>query len=94
MTSNADKLIKNLSPEIEQKCKELQASRKEKMQSKIFALLCLAVTIIPALLIYAGFSLTLLIAPLIFMSLSVILLLPILISGKAENQGGKIYEQA
>ena len=51
------------------------------------------VVLIPALLVFAGVSLTVLIAPLAFMALSVLLLLPVLLSGKAENKGGGIYEQ-
>ena len=94
MTSNVDRMLENLAPDIEQKCKELQAVRKERLQTRVFALLCAMIVIVPALLVFAGVSLTILIAPLAFMSLSVILLLPVLLSGKAANQGGIIYEQA
>ena len=94
MTSNVDRMLNNLAPDIERKCKELQAARKERLQTRIFALLCAMVVIVPALLIFAGVSLTVLIAPLIFMSLSVVLLLPVLLSGKTANQGGIVYEQA
>ena len=94
MTSNVDRMLENLAPDIEQKCKELQAVRKERLQTRVFALLCAMIVIVPALLVFAGVSLTILIAPLAFMSLSVILLLPVLLSGKAANQGGIVYEQA
>lgn len=94
MSSNVDRMIQNLTPAIEQKCEQLQAARKERLQSRIFVLLCAMVVLIPALLVFAGVSLTLLIAPIVFMSLSVIVLLPVLLSGKAENQGGSRYEQA
>lgn len=93
MTSNVDSMIDSLTPVIEQKCKDLQLSRKERLQSRLFALLCISAAIIPALLVFMGVSLTLLIAPLIFMSFSIILLLPILLSGKTSNQGGTVYEQ-
>ena len=54
--------------------------------------LCIAAVIIPALLVFIGVSLTVLIAPLIFMALSVLFLLPVLLSGKAENKGEIVYE--
>lgn len=93
MNSNVDRMISNLTPAIEEKCAELQTARKERLQSRLFVLLCAMVVLIPALLVFAGVSLTVLIAPLAFMALSVLLLLPVLLSGKAENKGGGIYEQ-
>ena len=92
MNSNVDRMISNLTPAIEQKCAELQTARKERLQSRLFVLLCAMVVLIPALLVFAGVSLTVLIAPLAFMALSA-LLLPVLLSGKAGNKGGGIYEQ-
>lgn len=94
MKLNVDRMIDNLTPAIEQKCEELQAARKERLQSRIFVLLCAMVVLVPTLLVFAGVSLTLLIAPLAFMSLSIILLLPVLLFGKTANQGGICYEQA
>lgn len=94
MISDVDRMLENLAPDIERKCEELQAVRKERLQTRVFALLCAMVMIVPVLLVFAGVSLTVLIAPLLFMSLSVILLLPVLLSGKTANQGGIIYEQA
>lgn len=94
MNSNVDRIINNLTPAIEQKCEELRSARKERLQSRLFILLCAMVVMIPALLVFAGVSLTILIAPLAFMVLSVLLLLPVLLSGKAGNQGGIVYEQA
>ena len=93
MNSNVDRMISNLTPAIEQKCAELQTARKERLQSRLFVLLCAMVVLIPALLVFAGVSLTVLIAPLAFMALSVLLLLPVLLSGKAGNKGGGIYDQ-
>lgn len=94
MNSNVDRMINNLTPAIEQKCEELQTARKERLQSRLFVLLCAMAVMVPALLVFAGVSLTILIAPLAFMALSVLLLLPVLLSGKAGNQGGIVYEQA
>lgn len=93
MTSNVDRMLVNLAPDIDQKCEEIKAARKERLQSRAFVLLCIMVAVIPALLVFAGISLTVLIAPLVFMSLSVILLLPVLIFGKAADQGGMVYEK-
>ena len=90
MRSNADELIRALTPAIEQKCGELQ----ERLQSRLFVLLCAMVVFVLALLVFAGISLTMLLAPLGFMSLSVLLLLPVLLSGRTEKQGGIMYEQA
>lgn len=92
MNQNAERLIKNLSPDIDRKCAELKAARRERLLSGIFVLLCAMVVILPALLVFFGVSLTALIAPLVFMSLSIILLLPVLLSGGASNHGGTAYE--
>ena len=94
MTSKVDRMLVNLAPDIDQKCAEIKAARKEWLQTRAFALLCAMVVVIPALLVFAGVSLTVLIAPLVFMSLSVILLLPVLLSGRAANKGGMVYELA
>ena len=92
MNSNVDRVIESLEPAIAQKCDELRIARKEQMQSRAFVLLCAMVLLIPALLVFAGVSLTALIVPLAFMALSALLLLPVLLSGKSRNQGGIVYE--
>lgn len=94
MNSNVDRMMDALSPAIEQKCAELRAARRERLEARLFVLLCAMVALIPALLVLVGVSLTVLIAPLAFMSLSVILLLPVLLSGRTANQGELNYEQA
>lgn len=94
MKSDADRMAERLAPAIDRKCEELRAARKEQLQARIFALLCATAVLLPTLLVFAGVSLTILLAPLAFMSLSVILLLPVLLSGKAANQGGMGYDQA
>lgn len=94
MKQNADRLIDSLAPAIDQKCAELKAARREKLQSRIFVLLCAMVILIPTLMVFVGASLTVIIVPILFMSLSVVLLLPVLLSGKPANQGGIVYEQA
>lgn len=94
MKQNADKLIQNLTPEIDKKCDEIKAIRREKIQSRLFIILCAIIIVVPALLIFFGFSLTVLIAPILFMSLCVIMLLPIMLNGQIAQRGGKNYEQA
>lgn len=94
MKSNVDLMLENLAPEIEQKCNELKIARKERLKSTVFAVLCITVLLVPALLVFFGVSLTLLIAPPVFMSLCIIMLLPVLLSGKVSNQGGSYYEKA
>lgn len=94
MSSNVEGMIDRLTPAIEQKCEELRTARKQRLQSRIFVLLCTMVVLVPALLVFAGVSLMVLIAPLVFMSLSIVLLLPVLLSGNSTHQGGSVYEQA
>ena len=94
MNSNVDRMISNLTPAIEQKCAELQTARKELSAIPLVcSALCHGGADSRARLCFAGVSLTVLIAPLAFMALSVLLLLPVLLSGKAGNKGGGIYEQ-
>lgn len=92
MKSNVDRMLDSLAPVIDRKCEELQNARKERLQSRLFVLLCVMVVLIPALLVFAGVSLTALVVLLAFMALSVLLLLPVLLSGEAINQGGVVYE--
>lgn len=94
MSPNADRMLNNLAPAIEQKCEELRTARKDRLQSRLFVVLCAMVVLLPALLVFAGVSLNVLIAPLAFMALSILLLLPVLLSGKTGNQEGIAYEQA
>lgn len=94
MKADVERMIENLSPEIDKKCAELRAARKERLKARLFTLLCITVLLIPPVLVFAGVSLTLLILPPVFMSVSIILLLPVLLSGKPADEGGHLYEQA
>ncbi len=94
MNTNVDRMINNLTSDIEQKCEELRTARKERLQTRLFVILCTMVVLIPTMLVFIGISLTVLIAPIAFMALCVALLLPVLLYSKAENQGGTYYEQA
>ena len=94
MNSNAVRMIKALTPEIEKKCEELQNTRKERLKLCVFVAVCVMVALVPAMLVFVGIALTMLVAPLIFMALSIVLLLPVLLSGKNAAQGGNVYEQA
>ena len=51
MSSNVEGMIDRLTPAIEQKCEELRAARKQRVQSRIFVLLCAMVVLVPALLV-------------------------------------------
>ncbi len=90
MNNGAQHIIQELTPAIENKCEELKAARKERIQSRLFVILCALAVIIPTLLVFIGVSLTLLIIPVLFMCLCILILLPVLLNG----QGGKSYEQA
>ena len=92
MKQSADTLLRDLAPEIDRKCAALQRARRERLEARLFLLLCAMVVLLPALLVFAGVSLTLLLAPLAFLSLSMVLLLPILLSHA--DQGGMMHEQA
>lgn len=92
--SNADRLINSLSPVINEKCCELRKSKKDKIQSRLFIMLCAFTLIVPTLFVFIGFSLTALITPVLFMSVFILILLPILLNGKSAEQGDFIYEQA
>lgn len=94
MNQNVDRMICNLTPAINKKCEELQTVRKEQFQSRLFILLCALIVTLPALLVFGGISLAALIAPVLFMSLSIVILLPALLCGKTAEQGETIYEQA
>lgn len=84
-----NKLIHNLTPEIERKCEQIKLAKKEKLQTRLFLLLCLLVVIVPVALVIFGISLSVFIIPIIFMCLSVVMLLPILLG----QQGEKNYEK-
>lgn len=89
MENNVDALLLKLAPEIEKKCDELKAARRERLKTRLFLLLCLLTVAIPTGLVFLGVSLTLLLIPVMLMCLSVIFLLPILL----KQQGGNYYEQ-
>ncbi len=89
MKNQPDKLIAALSPEIDQKCRQLKQMRRAKWQSRLFVILCVAVGILPVIFVLCGFRLMLLITPILFISAAFFVLAPILFY----QQGGHIYEQ-
>lgn len=93
MNDNAEKLIYELTPAIVEKCRELKAARAERLKTRLFVILCAAVAIIPATFVFFGISVATLIVPVAFMSLSAIMLLPVLTSKTGSVQGGNRYEQ-
>jgi len=94
MNEEAERLIGRLSPEIDRKCEALKEARREKRQSRLFLLLCALAVLLPAALVLAGMSLLVLLVPVAFMSLSILLLLPVLFSKDADGKEGTMYEQA
>ncbi len=92
MNKKADRMIINLTPEIELKCQELQSVRRERRRSVMFALMCAAVVLLPSLLIFIGISPLVFILPPAVMSLGMILLLPTLVSGRGAEKGENAYE--
>ncbi len=94
MKQNADKVIRNLTPEIDKKCDELKAIRKEKLQSRLFVILCVIIIFVPAQLVFFGVSLAVLTAPILFAGLCVVMLLPIMLNGEFTQGGETEYEQA
>lgn len=89
MNKGSERLIHNLTPEIERKCQQIKLVKKEKLHTRLFLLLCMLVVVVPAALVIFGVSLTVFIVPILFMCLSVVMLLPILLG----QQGGKNYEK-
>ncbi len=91
MKQNADTLITALAPEIDRKCEEIRTARRERKGAVLFTILCAMTVLIPTLLVLSGVSAAALIAPIVFMSICVILLLPILLSGRGSDVGGGAY---
>lgn len=88
MDCGAEKMIVMLSPEIDRKCDEMKQVHREKVQSYIFVMLCIAMIVIPTGFVFFGMNLSLIVMPIIFVAIAFILLSPILIN----QQGGHIYE--
>lgn len=84
----AEKVIQNLTPSIDKKCAEIKAQRKDKIQTRLFALMCVFAVIIPVVFVIFGISLAIFVAPILFMSICVIVLLPAIIN----VNGGRKYE--
>ncbi len=93
MNQKVDELICELTPAINEKCDELIKKRKAVIQLRLFIALCILTVTVPTSLVFAGISLTLIIVPVVFMSLCVLLLLPVLLSNHEKEQGGNLYEQ-
>lgn len=87
MDKNAEKLIAQLSPEIDEKCDELKTLKKEKKLTKIFVFLCIMAVILPTVFVFAGIALTIIFIPIIFIAVVFLLLSPVIINQK--NQGEK-----
>lgn len=89
MTKECDMLIKQLSPQINEKCSEIKRQRKEKVLSRLFAALCMLAIIVPTMFVFFGFNLVTLAVPIIFAAVSFLLLCPIIF----KQQGDMTCEQ-
>lgn len=56
MNSNVEKLLKNLSPVIDEKCLEIKENKKQKRQNIILIILCFAFITIPSILLLFNIS--------------------------------------
>lgn len=84
----AEKLIQNLTPSIDKKCAEIKSERKDRILTRLFVLMCISAVIIPVLFVILGISLAIFVAPILFMCVCVIVLLPAIIN----VNGGRKYE--
>ncbi len=84
----AEKLIQNLTPSIDKKCAEIKSERKDRILTRLFVLLCVAMIIVPVIFVIFGISLAIFVAPILFMCICVIVLLPAIIN----VNGGRKYE--
>ena len=84
---NADKMIRLLEPEIEEKCAEIRRRRSEKLLQRVFIALAAVLLTVPAALIFMGVSLAAVFVPLVFAAVVILAVLPVMLGG-AEN-----YEQ-
>lgn len=89
MDMQAEKMIAALSPEIDEKCAGIKEAKAEKLQSRIFMIMCILAVILPAVFVFFGISLSFIIVPIIFITAAFVILSPIIIS----QQGGRSYEQ-
>jgi hypothetical protein len=88
MNQDVDKLIENLGPAMDRKCAQLAAARRERLQARGFVALCVLALLLPAAFVLLGFSLMILVVPVLFLAAGVIVLMPLLI----EPQGGHRFE--
>lgn len=93
MTSDANRMLAALSPELDRKCAELQEARREKRNIDIFILLCVMAILVPTLFVIFDLSLTTLLVPVIFIAIAFFILSPILINQNQQEQGGRTCEQ-
>lgn len=86
MEDRIDRLLLNLDDELERKCCELRLQKRERAFRKLFFFACALFLMLPFLLIFAGINLVTVCVPFaIFLSISLMLLLPVVLGGE---QGG------
>lgn len=88
--TDKEEMMYNLDFEINKKCIELQGKNTEKLLTRLFILGCLFLLSIPFIMFFTGVNLLILFIPVvIFFSISILFLSPIIIG---ENNGGMLYE--
>ncbi len=84
----ADILIKSLEPVIDMKCAEIKQKKSEKLLTAVFIFVAAILLIIPAVLIFFGFSPIRIFIPIIFTAAVFGAASPLLM-----NKGAESYEQ-
>ena len=80
MDKNIEILLYNLEPEINKKCYEIQENKKEKILRKLFIITSILLLVIPSFLIILNINIwRLIIGVLCFISVSLIIMLPIVL---------------
>ena len=80
-----ESLILALEPEIDAKCAELKQKREERMLTGLFLAAGGVLLIVPALLIFFGFSLFTVFVPILLVGAVLLAMAPILLSKGAEG---------
>ncbi len=84
--NDCDKLINNLSYNIDKKCSEIKKKKHDIFMTKVFITGCILTLIVPAVLVILGGSLKLIFLPIIIIMLLFMLLGSIVSIGGIDNE--------
>ena len=79
MDNQLDNLLFSLEDDINKKCFEIKQKRKEQVWARFFGITCIAIIMIPTILVFIGVSLAALIIPTLCVSASFLFLSPLII---------------